>query len=202
MQKSLGSLALWVWIMPFHLCNIISLLTKKKKKACRGSRARGGPLFYESDSLRPHGLQHARTPCPSPTPRVYLNSCPLSQWCHPTISFSVILFSSRLQSFPASGSFPMSQFFASSGQSIGVSASESILPLNIQDWFTLGWIGWISWQSKGLSRVFRPQFKSINSLALSLLYGPTFTSVHDYWESHSFGYMDLCWQSDGRDLCS
>ena len=107
-----------------------------------------------SDSLRPHGLQHARPPCPSPTPGVYSNSCPLSWWCHPTISSSVVPFSSCLQSFPASGSFPMSQFFASGGQSIGVSASASVLPMNIQNWFPLGWTGWISLQSKGLSRVF------------------------------------------------
>ena len=106
------------------------------------------------DSLQPHGLQHARPPCPSPTPGVYSNSHPLSRWCHPTISSSVIPFSSRLQSFPASGSFPMTQFFTSGGQSIGVSASASVLPMNIQDWFLLGWTGWISWQSKGLSRVF------------------------------------------------
>ena len=107
-----------------------------------------------SDSLRPHELQHARPPCPSPTPRVYSNSCPLSLWCHPTISSSVIPFSSHLQSFPASGSFQMSQLFTSGGQSIGVSASTSVLPMNIQDWFPLGWTGWISLQSKGLSRVF------------------------------------------------
>ena len=107
------------------------------------------------DSLRPHGLQHARPPCPTPTPSVYSNSCPLSRWCHPTISSSVIPFSSCLQSFPASGSFPMSQFFTSGGQSIGVSASNwSFLPMNIQDWFPLGWTGRISLQSKGLSRVF------------------------------------------------
>ena len=103
-----------------------------------------------SSSLRPHGLQHARSPCPSPTPRVYSNLCPLSQGCYPTISSSVIPFSSCLQSFPASGSFQMSQFFASGGQSTGVSASASVLPLNIQDWFPLGWTGWISLQSKGL----------------------------------------------------
>ena len=104
-----------------------------------------------SDSLRPHGLQHARLPCPSPTPRVYSNSCPLSQWCHPTISSSVVPFSSCLQSFPASVSFPMSRFFASGDQSIGVSASASVLPMHIQYWFPLGWTGWISLQSKGLS---------------------------------------------------
>ena len=107
-----------------------------------------------SDSLPPHKLQHARPPCPSPTSRVYSNSCPLSWWCHPTISSSVIPFSSRLQSFPASGSFQMSQLFASDGQSIGISASASVLPMTIQDWFPLGWTGWISLQSKGLSRVF------------------------------------------------
>ena len=107
-----------------------------------------------SDSLRPHGLQHARPPCPSPTLRVYSNSCPLSRWCHPTISSSVVPFSSRLQSLPPSGSFQMSQFFTSGGQSIGVSTSTSVLPMNIQDWFPLGSIRLISLQSKGLSRVF------------------------------------------------
>ena len=106
------------------------------------------------DSLWPHGLQHTRPPCPSPTPRVYSNSCPLSWWCHQTISSSVVPFSSHLQSFPASGSFPMSQLFASGGQNIGVSASASVFPLNIQDWFPLGWTGWISLLSKRLSRVF------------------------------------------------
>ena len=105
------------------------------------------------DSLWPHGLQHARLPCPSPTPAVCSNSCPSSQWCHPTISSSVIPFSC-LQSLPASGSFQMSQFFASGGQSIGVSTSASVLPMNIQDWFPSGWTDWISLQSKGLSRVF------------------------------------------------
>ena len=105
-----------------------------------------------SNSLLPHRLQHARLPCPSPAPRAYSNSCPLSQWCHPTTSFSVSLFSSRLQSFPASGSFLVSEFFASRG--IGVSALTSVLPMNIQDWFPLAWTGWISLQSKELSRVF------------------------------------------------
>ena len=107
-----------------------------------------------SDSLRPHEPQHARPPCPSPTPGVHPNPCPLSQWCHPTISFSVIPFSSCPQSFPASGSFPVSQLFASGGQSTGVSASASVLPMNTQDWSPSEWTGWISLQSKGLSRVF------------------------------------------------
>ena len=107
-----------------------------------------------SNSLWPHGLQHARLPSPSPTPGCCLNSCPLSQWCHPTISFSVDLFASCLQSFPASGAFPMSQFFALGGQSTGVSASASVLPMNIQDWFPWGMTGLISLQSKGLSRAF------------------------------------------------
>ena len=107
-----------------------------------------------SNSFRPHGLQHARPPCSSPAPGVHSNSCPLHRWCHPTVSSSVVPFSSCLQSFPASGSFPMSQFFASGGQSIGVSASPSVLPMDIQDWFPLGWTSWISLQSKGLSRVF------------------------------------------------
>ena len=106
-----------------------------------------------SDSSWPHELQHVRLPCPSSTPRACSNSCPSSRWCHPTISSSVIPFSSCLQSFPTSGSLPMSQFFTSDGQSIGVSASASVLPMNIQDWFLLGWTDWISLLSKGLSRV-------------------------------------------------
>ena len=124
-----STLSLWVWQLLF----------------CRS---------VVSDSLWPHGLKHDRLPCPSPTPRACSNSCPLSQWCHPTISSSVIPFSSCPQSFPASGSFPISQVFVSDRQSIGVSASPSVLPMNIQGWFPLGWTGWISLQSKGLSRVF------------------------------------------------
>ena len=107
-----------------------------------------------SDLLRPHGLQHARLPCPSPSPRVHSNSCPLSQWCHPAISPSVVPFSSCLQYFPASGFFQMSQFFASGGQSVGISVSASVFPMNVQDWFPLRWTGCISFLSKGLSRVF------------------------------------------------
>ena len=117
-----------------------------------------------SDYLQPHWLQHARPPCPSPTPRVFPNSCPLSRWCHPTITSSAIPFSSCCQSFPASGSFQMSQLFTSGGQIIGVSASASVLPMNTQDWSPLEWTGWISLQSKGLPRVFSnttPQFSSV-----------------------------------------
>ena len=106
------------------------------------------------DSLWPYELQHTRPPCPSPTPGVHPNPCPLSPWCHPTISSSVVPFFSCPQSFPASGSFPMSQLFTTGGQNIGVSASTSVLPMNTQDWPPLGWTGWISLQSKGLSRVF------------------------------------------------
>ena len=111
-------------------------------------------LSVVSDSLWPHGLQHARPPCPSPTPRAYSNSCTLSQWCHPTISSSVVPFSICPQSLPASRYFPVSQLFTWGGQSIGVSASASVLPVNTQDWIPLGWTVWISLQSKGLSRVF------------------------------------------------
>ena len=107
-----------------------------------------------SNSLRHHELQHARLPCPSPTPGAYANSCPSSQWCHPTIWSFVVPFSSLLQSFPALGSFPMSQFFTLGGQSTGISASTSVLLMNTHDWYPLGWTGWISLQSKGLSRVF------------------------------------------------
>ena len=107
-----------------------------------------------SDFLRPHELQHARPPCQKTTPRVHSDSYPSSQWCHPTTSSSVVPFSSCPQSLPASGSFQMSQLFAWGGQSIGVSASTSVLPMNTQDWSLLGWTGWISLQSKGLSRVF------------------------------------------------
>ena len=139
-----------------------------------------------SNSLRPHGLQHTRLPCPSPTPRAYSNSCPLSPWCLLTISFSVIPLS-HLQSFSASGSFQRSQFFSSGGQSIGASALALVLPTNIQDWYPLGWTGWISFQSKGLSRVFsNTTVKSINSSVLSFLYSPALTSIHDQWKNHSF----------------
>ena len=152
-----------------------------------------------SDSLWPHGLQHVRPPCPSPTPGVYSNSCPSSRWCHPNILSSVIPFCSCLQSFPSSGSFQMSQFFASGGQSVGVSASASVFPMNIQHWFPLGWTGLfdlcaVQWTLKESSPT--PQFKSINSSALSLLCSLTLTSIHDHWKNHSFDWIRLCWQSN------
>jgi len=140
-----------------------------------------------SDSLQPYGLQDIRLPCPSPTPGACSNSCPLSQWCHPTISSSVKPFSSCLQSFLASGYFQMSQFFASGGQRIGASASASVLPMNIQDWFPLGLTGLVSLMSKGLSRVFsNTTVQKVNSSVLTFLYGPTLMSIHDYWKNHSF----------------
>ena len=139
-----------------------------------------------SDSLQPHGLQHARLLCPSPTPGVHSNSCSLSWWCHPTISSSDVPFSSCPQYFTASGSFPMIQFFTSGCQSIGVSASASVLPMTIQDWSPLGWTGGSPCCPKD-SQESSPilQFKSINSSALSFLYSPTLTSIRDHWKNHS-----------------
>ena len=140
-----------------------------------------------SDSLQPHRLQHTRLPCPSPTPGAYSNSCPSRQWCYQTISSSVIPFSSCHQSFPASGSFRISQLFASGGQSIGVSASTSVLPMNTQDWSPLGWTGWISLQSKELSRVFfNTTVQKHQFFCTQLFYSPALTSIHDYWKNHSF----------------
>ena len=141
---------------------------------------------------------HTRLPCPL-SPRVCLNSWPLSQWCHPIISSSVAPFSSCPQSFPASGSFPMSRLFASGGQSIGASASFPLM--NIQGWFPLGLTDLISFQSKGLSRVFSSTtIRKHQFFSLSLLCGPILTSIHDCWKNHSFDYMDLCWQSDVSDF--
>ena len=172
-------------------------LTLDKSQPLSSSRHKDFPIYFSlvllftcsavSDSLWPHELKHATLPCPSQAPGACSYSCPLNQWCHPTISSSAVPFSSCLQSFPASGSFLMSRLFMSGGQSIGASASASVLPINIQDWFPLRLTGWISLQSKGFSRVFTtPKLKSINSSVLSLPYGPTLTSIHDYWKSHSF----------------
>ena len=134
-----------------------------------------------SYSSRPHELQHAMPPCSSPTPGVHPNSCPLSRWCHRAISSSAVPFSSCPQSLPASGCFPKSQLLAWGGQSIGVSASASVRPMNTQDWSTLGWTCWISLQSKGLQESSpTPQFKSINFSMLNFLHSPTLTSIHDH----------------------
>ena len=149
-----------------------------------------------SDSLQPHELQHDRLSYPSPSPGVFSNSCPLNHWCHPIISSSVIPFSSCPQSFPESGSFLMSQLFTSGGQSIGHSASPLVLPMNIQDWFPLDGLVWSYSPRDSQEFSPAPQFISINSLALSLFYGPTLTFVQDYWENQSFDQMDLCWQSN------
>ena len=150
-----------------------------------------------SYSLWPHGLQQARLPCPSLSPGVFSNSRPLSQWCYPTISLILchpFLFLPSV--FPSIRIFS-SQLFSSGVQSIGASASASVLPRNIQGWFPLGLNGWISLLSKGLSRAFSNiTVQNINSLAVSLPYGTTLTSIHDYRKNHSFDYMDLCWQSD------
>ena len=139
-----------------------------------------------SHSLQPHESQHARPPCPSPTPGVYPNSCPSNGWCHPAISSSVVPFSSCPQSLPASESFPMSQLFAWGGQSTGVSALASFVPKKSQDWSPLEWTGWISLQSKGFSRVFSHTIvQSINSSMLSFLHSPILTSICDHWKNHS-----------------
>ena len=139
-----------------------------------------------SNSLWPQELQHARPPCPSPTPGVHSNSRPSSRWCHPAISSSVVPFSSCLQSHPASESFPMSQLFISSGQCTGASALASFLPKKFQGWYPSEWTGWISLQSRDSQESSpTPRFKSINFSALSFLHSPTLTSIHDYWKNHS-----------------
>ena len=151
-----------------------------------------------SDSLRPHEVQHARPPCPSPTPRVYLNSCPLNRWCHPAISSSVIPFSSCPQSFPALESFQMSQLFASGDQSIGASASASVLPKHILGWFPLGLTYLIPLPSKGLSRGFYSTLVQKASIFQhSAFFMVQFSHPHMTTEkNHSFDYLDPCWQVD------
>ena len=139
-----------------------------------------------SDSLRPHESRHARPPCPSPTPGVHSDSRLSSPWCHPAISSSCHPLLLLPQSFPASGSFPRSQFIASGGQSIRVSASVSVLPMNIQDWFPLGWTGWISLQSKGLSRVFSSTtVQKHQFFEAQLFYSLSLISIYDYWKNDS-----------------
>ena len=172
------------WGNPIHsemTEKILEWLKKKFSPSVQFSRS------LVSDSLRPHESQHAKPPCPSPTPRVHPNSCAWSRWCHPVISSSVVPFSACPQSLPASGSFPVSQLFAWGGQNIGVSASASDLPKNTQGWSPSEWTGWISLQSKGLSRVFsNTTVQKHQRSALSPHYGPTLTSIHDYWKNHSF----------------
>ena len=139
-----------------------------------------------SNSLWPHESQHARPPCPSPTPGVHPNPCPLRWWCHPTILSLVVPFSSCPQSLSSTGSFPMNQVFTSGGQSIGVSASTSVLPMNTQDWPPLGWmVGSPCSPRNSQESSLTPQLKSINSSALSFLYIPTLISIHNYWTNHS-----------------
>ena len=150
-------------------------------------RASVSSVTQSSPTLWPHEPQHTRPPCPSPSPGIHSDSRPSSQWCHPAISSSVIPFSSCLQFFPASGSFQMGQLFASGGQSIGVSASTWILPMNIQDQFPLGLMVGSSYSPRdSLQSSPTPQFKSINSLVLSFLYSSVLTSIHDYWKNHNF----------------
>ena len=174
------------------------------QKIMTGWRLRGRLACFRFSSvaqscptLRPHESQHTRPPCPSPTPRVYSNSCPLSRWCHPAISSSVIPFSSCSQSLPASGPFPTSQLFSWGGQSIGVSASASVLPMNTQDWSPLGWMVGSSCSPRDSQESSpTPHYKSINFSALSFLHSPTLTSIHDHWINHSLDQTDLCWQSN------
>ena len=150
-----------------------------------------------SNSLWLHGLQDARIPCPSPFRGVCSNSCPLSWWCHTIILSSVVPFSSSLQSFPKSGSFLMSWLLTSCDQSIGASVSASVLPMNVQGWVPLDLTGLISLQSKGLPRVLsNTTVQKHRSSALSFLYGPVLTSIHDYWKNHTFDYTGFCWQSN------
>ena len=149
-----------------------------------------------SNSLRPHESQHARPPCPSPTPGLYSNSCPSSRWCHPAISSTVVPFSSCPHPLPASGSFPVSQLFAWVVQSIGVSASASVLPMSTQNWSALGWTGWISLQSKGLKSLLQHQGSKASILRRSAFFTVQLTSIHDHWKNHSLDQMDLYWQSN------
>ena len=150
-----------------------------------------------SNSSQSHGLSFARLPCSSLSAGVCANSCPLRRWSHPTVLSTVAPFSSLPQSFSASGSFPMTQLFVSHGQSVGASTSASVFPINIQGWFPLWLTGLISLLSKGLSRVFsNTTIRNHQFLALSLLYGPALTSIHDYWKNQSFEYTYLCQRSD------
>ena len=174
MHRGMKKCSLMIWPFYLSLLSLVIMIPSYKSLTIQSIQFSDSVM---SNSLWPHGLQHARIPCPSPTPGTYSNSCPLRWWCHPTISSSVIPFSSCLPSFPASGSFPMSQFFAWAGQSIGASASASVFPMNIQGWFPLALTGLISLQSKRFSRV---------SSNTTVQKHPTLTSIHDYWKNHSF----------------
>ena len=158
------------WLQPGNMSLIVTIQFSSVAQSC--------------PTLPPHGLQHTRPPCPSPTPGVHPNPCPLCRWCHPTISSSVVPFFSCVQSFPASGSFQMSQLFESGAQSIGASASAPVFPINIQGWFPLGFDLLVVQGT--LKSSLEPQFKNINSSVLSLLYGPILTSIQDYWKNLSF----------------
>ena len=173
-------------IFPFIGVVFLFFINVWKCSVCSSFRSDHFGCSVVSDSLQPHGLQHVRVPCPSPTSWTCSNSCPSSQWCHPTISSSVVPFSSHLHSFPASRSLPMSQFFASGGQSIGTPASASVLPMNISGLtsFRIDWFDCCPRDPQESSPT--PQFKSINSSVLSFLYGPTLISIRDCWKNHSF----------------
>ena len=171
------------WVLVTNVCLATRTLpeTLQRVQSIQFSRS------VMSVSLQPHGLQHARPPCSSPSPKAYSNSCPLSWWCHPTISSSIISFSSHFQSFPVLGSFQMSQIFSFGGQSIGVSASGLVLPTNNQDWFLLGCTVGTSCSPRDSQQSYpTPQFKSSNAAALSFLYSTTLTSIHDPWKNNSF----------------
>ena len=173
------AVVLWTW-----LCNGMSSVSQFSH-------------LVVSDSLRPHEYQHARPPCPSPTPGVYSDSCPSSQWFHPAISSSVTPFSSCPQSLQASGSFPVNQLFAWGGQSIGVSASALVFPVNTQDWSPLGWTGWISLQSKELSRVFSNTTVQKHQFFDAQLSSQSNSHIHTWpLANHSLDQADLCWQSN------
>ena len=188
--KDHQSMSIYFWSQKFKLCShkpIYQILGNPQRYFFRWWKNVSDllssvqfSLSVMSDSLRPHEPQHTRLPCQSPTPRVHPNPCPLSRWCHPTISSSVVPFSSCSQSFPASGSFPMSQLFAWGGQSTGVSASTSVLPMNTQDWSPLGWTGRISLQSKGLSRVFSNTMVQKHQFFCTQLSSQSNTHIHTW----------------------
>jgi len=168
-------------------CSILLIIREMQIKTTMRYSPQLSSVSQSCPTLQPHELQHARPPCPSPTPRAWSNSCPLSQWWHPTISSSVVPFSSCPQSFPASGSFQMSQLFASGGQSIGASASASVLPIIFRTGFLEDWLVWSPCNPRDSQESSpTPWFKSINSSALSFLYSPTLTSIHDHCKNHSF----------------